>query len=292
MYNFTITALVSNFGLTFNKLHSRWAMLLLVLMLMGVSPQQTLAQSSPLTGSTITFGSDAFADQLVAGVTNPSVTNLDANGSDPGVVNTGLDVSSTTNGTYNIVLIGNPFANSFDEISSDTDDALTFSQSTGTNVSQITFTSNDGTNFAFDSVVLTFEGSVTADITVEGLDDTGTPIAGVTTGTTFNGSAQNTVITINDTDFSTPPNNIDAFRFSFTNGTVTRIGFDDILLQTAVSNTAPNVSNTVADFSVNEDAANSPFSLTNIFSDSEDNDADLTYSVVSNNNSGLVSSNS
>ena len=54
------------------------------------------------------------------------------------------------------------------------------------------------------------------------------------------------------------------------------------------ANDAPTVTNAVSDFSVDEDAANSTFDLTGIFSDSEDNDGDLTFSVVSNSNSALV----
>ncbi len=53
-------------------------------------------------------------------------------------------------------------------------------------------------------------------------------------------------------------------------------------------NTAPTLTNAVSDFSVDEDASNSTFDLTSIFSDSEDADSDLTFSVVSNSNSALV----
>ena len=59
-------------------------------------------------------------------------------------------------------------------------------------------------------------------------------------------------------------------------------------VQIAVPNNAPVVSNAIADFTVNEDAANNVFTLTDVFSDTEDNDADLTYSVFSNSNTGLI----
>lgn len=53
-------------------------------------------------------------------------------------------------------------------------------------------------------------------------------------------------------------------------------------------NTAPVVSDAVSNYSVNEDAADGTFTLTDIFSDSEDNDSNLTYSVESNSNTALV----
>jgi hypothetical protein len=53
-------------------------------------------------------------------------------------------------------------------------------------------------------------------------------------------------------------------------------------------NDPPTVDNAVADFAVNEDAADSTFDLTSIFSDAEDADADLTYTVQSNSNPSLV----
>ncbi|MGN8225641.1 BspA family leucine-rich repeat surface protein [Gracilimonas sp. BCB1] len=59
-------------------------------------------------------------------------------------------------------------------------------------------------------------------------------------------------------------------------------------LKALVGNTAPVVTNAVADFSVNEDSSVDPISFTDVFSDSEDNDADLTYSLVSNSNTSLV----
>ncbi|MDA3874927.1 MAG: PKD domain-containing protein [Kiritimatiellae bacterium] len=58
---------------------------------------------------------------------------------------------------------------------------------------------------------------------------------------------------------------------------------------TAVNDT-PTVDNAVADFTVDEDAADSVFDLTNIFSDIEDADSDLTYIVISNSNPSLVTS--
>jgi hypothetical protein len=63
---------------------------------------------------------------------------------------------------------------------------------------------------------------------------------------------------------------------------------DKIQTAAPAANTAPTVSNPVSNFSVNEDAASSTFDLTNIFSDAEDTDSDLTFSVVSNSNSSLV----
>ncbi|WP_428236046.1 BspA family leucine-rich repeat surface protein [Gracilimonas sp.] len=59
-------------------------------------------------------------------------------------------------------------------------------------------------------------------------------------------------------------------------------------LKAFVGNTAPVVINAVADFSVNEDSSVNPISFTDVFSDSEDNDADLTYTLVSNSNPSLV----
>ncbi|MEP1151296.1 MAG: BspA family leucine-rich repeat surface protein [Balneola sp.] len=55
------------------------------------------------------------------------------------------------------------------------------------------------------------------------------------------------------------------------------------------SNTSPEVTNAIADFTVIENAQDSLIDLTNVFSDIEDNDADLTYSVISNSNPTLVS---
>ena len=46
--------------------------------------------------------------------------------------------------------------------------------------------------------------------------------------------------------------------------------------------------NSIADFYVSEDAANRTFDLTNVFSDAQDNDADLNFAVDSNSNSSLV----
>jgi surface protein len=54
-------------------------------------------------------------------------------------------------------------------------------------------------------------------------------------------------------------------------------------------NTAPTISNPIADFTINEDAPDSVFSLIAIFSDTEENDADLSYSIVSNSNTNLIS---
>ncbi|MCP9290805.1 BspA family leucine-rich repeat surface protein [Gracilimonas sediminicola] len=59
-------------------------------------------------------------------------------------------------------------------------------------------------------------------------------------------------------------------------------------LKAFVGNTAPVVTNAVADFSVNEDSSVDPINFTDVFSDNEDNDADLTYSLVSNTNTSLV----
>ncbi|MFY0683875.1 MAG: BspA family leucine-rich repeat surface protein [Balneola sp.] len=55
------------------------------------------------------------------------------------------------------------------------------------------------------------------------------------------------------------------------------------------SNTSPEVTNAIADFTVSENAQDSLIDLTNVFSDIEDDDADLTYSVISNSNPTLVS---
>ncbi|PAU93062.1 hypothetical protein CK503_14175 [Aliifodinibius salipaludis] len=51
---------------------------------------------------------------------------------------------------------------------------------------------------------------------------------------------------------------------------------------------SPTVPNTIADLSVDEDAASDTYDLTNVFSDPEDNDGDLTFSVQNNDNSSLV----
>ncbi|MBO6587363.1 MAG: BspA family leucine-rich repeat surface protein [Gracilimonas sp.] len=59
-------------------------------------------------------------------------------------------------------------------------------------------------------------------------------------------------------------------------------------LKAFVGNTAPVVTNAVADFSVNEDSSVDPINFTDVFSDNEENDADLTYSLVSNSNTSLV----
>ncbi|MEQ9425559.1 MAG: BspA family leucine-rich repeat surface protein, partial [Cyclobacteriaceae bacterium] len=71
-------------------------------------------------------------------------------------------------------------------------------------------------------------------------------------------------------------------------GTSLGIADTSAYVEILVPNTNPVVSNPIADFSVDEDADDSFFNLTNIFSDAEDNDAALTYSIVSNSNTGLV----
>ncbi len=63
---------------------------------------------------------------------------------------------------------------------------------------------------------------------------------------------------------------------------------DTLAITVEVVNTAPTVTNAIADITVNEDASDSLIDLTNVFSDLEDNAADMTYSVISNSNSGLV----
>ncbi|WP_421773442.1 BspA family leucine-rich repeat surface protein [Gracilimonas sp.] len=59
-------------------------------------------------------------------------------------------------------------------------------------------------------------------------------------------------------------------------------------LRTFVGNTAPGVSSAIANFSVNEDAADSTLDLTSVFSDAEQTSGELTFSVVSNSNAALV----
>jgi len=54
------------------------------------------------------------------------------------------------------------------------------------------------------------------------------------------------------------------------------------------ANTPPVVSNAIADDTVNEGDADAIFDLTSVFSDAEDNDADLTYAVDSNTGSTVV----
>jgi len=56
----------------------------------------------------------------------------------------------------------------------------------------------------------------------------------------------------------------------------------------APANNAPVVTSAVGSVTADEDAADGTFDLTTIFSDTEDNDADLTYSVESNDNTTLV----
>ncbi|MEL7834626.1 cadherin domain-containing protein [Fodinibius sp. Rm-B-1B1-1] len=53
-------------------------------------------------------------------------------------------------------------------------------------------------------------------------------------------------------------------------------------------NESPTVANAISDLTVDEDAANETYDLTNVFSDPEDNSSDLTFSVQGNDNSGLV----
>ncbi|MGN8225642.1 BspA family leucine-rich repeat surface protein [Gracilimonas sp. BCB1] len=59
-------------------------------------------------------------------------------------------------------------------------------------------------------------------------------------------------------------------------------------VEVEVGNTAPGVSSAIADFSVNEDAADSTLDLTSVFSDAEQTSGELTFSVVSNSNAALV----
>ncbi|MDF3128288.1 Ig-like domain-containing protein [Kiritimatiellaeota bacterium B1221] len=63
---------------------------------------------------------------------------------------------------------------------------------------------------------------------------------------------------------------------------------DSFTVTVNIVNDTPTVDNAVADFAVNEDAADTVLDLTSIFSDVEDADADLTYTVESNNNTSLV----
>ncbi len=53
-------------------------------------------------------------------------------------------------------------------------------------------------------------------------------------------------------------------------------------------NTAPTVTNPIADITVNEDGTISNIDLTNVFSDAEENDSDLSYSVFSNTGSTII----
>ncbi|HET8816441.1 MAG TPA: FG-GAP-like repeat-containing protein, partial [Pseudidiomarina sp.] len=69
---------------------------------------------------------------------------------------------------------------------------------------------------------------------------------------------------------------------------LTNHAFNDFSLSPPVANTAPTVANAIADFSVNEDAANSTFNLANVFTDTETAAGNLTFSIQSNNNTGLV----
>ena len=58
--------------------------------------------------------------------------------------------------------------------------------------------------------------------------------------------------------------------------------------RTITVDNAPTVANGVSNYSVDEDAASDTFSLTNIFSDTEDADSALTYAVIGNTNSAVV----
>ncbi|WP_157464725.1 BspA family leucine-rich repeat surface protein [Balneola vulgaris] len=59
-------------------------------------------------------------------------------------------------------------------------------------------------------------------------------------------------------------------------------------VEVPILNTAPIVSNAVIDIVVNEDSSVTPIDFTDVFSDAEDNDADLIYTLVSNSNPSLV----
>ena len=72
-------------------------------------------------------------------------------------------------------------------------------------------------------------------------------------------------------------------------GTSFGIADTSAFVEILVPNTNPVVTNPIADYSVDEDAADSVFNLVDIFSDTEDNDADLSYSIVSNSNTNLIS---
>ena len=52
---------------------------------------------------------------------------------------------------------------------------------------------------------------------------------------------------------------------------------------------APTVANAIADFAVLEDASNSTVDYSNVFTDGDNNDDDITKAVQSNNNTDLVS---
>lgn len=63
---------------------------------------------------------------------------------------------------------------------------------------------------------------------------------------------------------------------------------DEFIVTVNAINDAPTVANPVADFAVNEDAADTVIDLRAVFQDAETADADLVYSVTSNSNPTLV----
>lgn len=95
--------------------------------------------------------------------------------------------------------------------------------------------------------------------------------------------------TWSDTEFA---NGSFAVRVEGTSGGGSDLLIDQIQVKVhyAVPNTAPTVSTPIADVNVLEDAVNTVFSLYPNFQDAQDTDAQLTYTVTNNTNTGLFTS--
>ncbi|GEM_PF-6316108 len=137
------------------------------------------------------------------------------------------------------------------------------------------------------------EGS-TSVVTLTATDPDDTPgfqiVPGADAGAFTIPTGTNQLEFINPPDFEAPgdgdTNNIYEVQVAATDGLLS----DPQTIQVRVTNVndTPTVETPVADFTVNEDAPDSSFDLTDIFSDQDEADSNLTFSIESNSNPSLV----
>ncbi|AFY39930.1 RHS repeat-associated core domain protein [[Leptolyngbya] sp. PCC 7376] len=81
-------------------------------------------------------------------------------------------------------------------------------------------------------------------------------------------------------------NTIDSFNFTVFDGVDGNIGTNTFAINIIPANNAPEVTNPLADLTIEEGAENSVINLSDVFSD--ENGDEITFSIVSNSNSDLV----
>ncbi|RUO39019.1 hypothetical protein CWE22_11385, partial [Pseudidiomarina aestuarii] len=144
--------------------------------------------------------------------------------------------------------------------------------------SEFTLTSfvyyNWGETFSFGNTAFGYrDGVQVATHPFNGFDANYDPIT-VTLPSTFN-NVDRVVVTITSSGYQSQP--------------LTNHSYNSFVVGPPVANTAPTVSNPIADnFSVGEDSGNSTFTLANRFTDAETDASSLIYSVEANNNTALV----